>query len=134
MHQVSEDSPRYTAMKQAIANFLMKQTEPVTTAEVVRHVGTYDFVWDALEALESSHLITNVGGVQISRWKYKHSKTKIKTNTKHCKACDQEKPLIEFYQEWSGSPSRYCRQCKIEKVTKRGRKSGKRLSTEEPEQ
>ena len=122
MLETSEDSPRYAQMQQKIASFIKSQTEPVTTAQVVRHVKTYDFVWDSLEFLESTKVIENVGGIQISRWVYASPKKREKPKKRKCPACQKTKALVEFYQEWSGAPSKLCKSCKTKKASTRKKK------------
>ena len=84
----------------------------MTVRSIVNTLNVRDFVWDALELLESSGVIKNVGGVMISRWIYL-KEGRQKTKYKLCSQCEKKKPLIEFYQEWTGAPSARCRECKI---------------------
>lgn len=113
-------SPRFYAIKERIVKLLKKADEPMTVRSLVSKLETRDFVWDALEMLQGSGVIKNIGGVMISRWVYV-DQGRQRRKMKVCSQCGTKKPLLDFYQEWTGAPSAKCRDCKIQSQ-KRGKK------------
>lgn len=120
---IFDENPDYVATQKRVLDFIKKSKTPQTYREINVAVGKLDFVWDAIQALLFAGHIEDVGSMMISRFQFKKTKTKPKRESKKCSACKEEKPLIEFYQEWSGSPSKKCKECKIASVQKRGPKA-----------
>lgn len=114
-----EDAPGYGETRVQILAILKKAKKPMSMRELKKKLGTDEFLWDALEALKFSGLIEDVGGVLISRFKYVAEEKQEAEKTAVCSTCRKTKPLIDFYQEWSGAPSKKCKTCKSAAVRKR---------------
>ena len=130
---LDEDSPLYLKTQENILDLLKGKRKPLTIGAIKRELGTDKFLADALEILVFTGVVAEEGSILLPTYKYIGIK-KVGLETKVCGKCLQEKPLIEFYQEWAGSPSRMCKLCKIEAQKRRGRKPksvGKESSTSE---
>lgn len=128
-----DNAEDYIKTKNRVWVLISSAEEPLTIRQLKQHFANDAYLWDALEALEVAGWIENVGSLMICKWQCK--KQAIEDNkSKVCAGCQQEKPLIEFYQEWSGSPAKKCKQCKIASAKKRGRKKAEDKVSSEGEE
>jgi hypothetical protein len=124
MFDWAEDSPAYTKTQEDVVAILKTAGHPLTMGELKRRLGSDRFLADAIEILEFMGMIGREGSVMLPTYSYIGLK-KVANDKKICGNCQAEKPLIEFYQEWAGSPSRLCKTCKIASQKKRGRQKKK---------
>lgn len=105
------ESPEYRETKEAIVSLLMKRKKPLTLRQIRSILGTDSFLGDALEVLTSSGVVEMGGGILRPTYRYVGVNPNT-IKTKGCAECGVDKPLIDFYQEWSGAPSAKCKACK----------------------
>lgn len=118
------ESPAYLRMQELITELLKSERTALTARQIRSILGTDDFLGDALEILTFIGLIKVEGSVLLPKYKYNHL-DELQVNMKTCDKCGDEKPLLDFYQEWSGRPSAACKTCKIAAQKKRGRRTAK---------
>jgi len=107
-----EVSPRFRATSEEVKKILAKSKTPMTIRQFVEKMPNTDFLWDALESLESAGYIENVGGVLLPKYKLSDNQSRKNIPHKVCVNCRLEKPIGEFYREWSGEPAKKCRHCR----------------------
>lgn len=105
-------SPKYVAIQGQIVDILKSTSQAMTMRQLKAELGTDEFLGDALEILIFAGIVAVEGSILVPRYRYLGEK-KVATETKTCPTCQQTKPLIEFYQEWAGAPSKLCKSCKV---------------------
>lgn len=121
MYTTENESPLYREMQERILELLKKHREALTVRQIRTMLCCDDFLGDALEILQFIGAISAEGSVLRPKYRY-ISEPSAEAKKKVCGNCLIEKPLLDFYQEWSGAPARQCKDCRINAQKKRGRR------------
>jgi hypothetical protein len=119
-HYDDELSPRYKQMLEELKTILGNSKKPLTIRQLKEKLDNTDFLWDALDSLEASGYILNVGGIMLPKFVIAKEPPKDTLVLRTCRKCGEEKPPSHYEREWSGHPAPRCKACREGALARRG--------------
>lgn len=115
-YDIEDDDPAFDELKHKLAEWFKKRKQSATVSDIKKKFGDR-YLWDALQSLATQHLIEDVGGVTLSKWKWLGGSKA--DPPKLCVNCRKESPTSAFYDHKQDKFQPLCKTCRQVRQSRR---------------